>query len=57
MDGRRKRGRPKTRLKYCILADGRENLDLGMIRDRITWRGHIINSDPALELDNKTDIT
>ena len=46
--GRRKRGRPKTRWKDCIVADGREkNLDLGVAVDRTTWRRLIKNSDPV----------
>ncbi|MPC69349.1 hypothetical protein E2C01_063572 [Portunus trituberculatus] len=32
--GRRKRGRSRTRWKDCIVADGRENLDLEVAGDR-----------------------
>ncbi|MPC09299.1 hypothetical protein E2C01_001905 [Portunus trituberculatus] len=39
VDCRRKRGRPKTRWRDCIVVDGREkNVELGMIENRIRWR-------------------
>ena len=46
--GRRKRGRPRTRWKDCVMTDSREkNLDLGMAEDRSSWRRLIKNSDPV----------
>ena len=47
VQGRRRRGRPKTRWKDCIAADVREKqLDLGMVHNRNDWRQLIKNSDP-----------
>ena len=47
VQGRRRRGRPKTRWKDCIAADIREKqLDLGMVHNRNDWRQLIKNSDP-----------
>ena len=46
VDGRRKRGKPKTRWKDCIVADGKDqNLDLTLVENRTTWRRLIKNSD------------
>ena len=47
VQGRRGRGRPKTRWKDCIAADVREKqLDLGRVHNRNDWRQLIKNSDP-----------
>ena len=47
VQGRRGRGRPKTRWKDCIAPDVREKqLDLGMVHNRNDWRQLIKNSDP-----------
>ena len=47
VQGRRERGRPKTRWKDCIAGDVREKqLDLGMVHNRNDWRQLIKNSDP-----------
>ena len=49
VQGRRRRGRPKTRWKDCIAADVREKqLDLGMVHNRNDWRQLIKNSDPII---------
>ena len=47
VQGRRRRGRPKTRWKDCIAADVRERqLDLGIVHNRNDWRQLIKKSDP-----------
>ncbi len=48
VEGRRRRGRSKTRWKDCIVADSMENnLDLGMVEGRQRWRRLIKHSDPV----------
>ena len=48
VQGRRKRGRPKTRWKDCIAADMREKgLDTNMTGDRCRWKCLIKNSEPV----------
>ena len=47
VQGRRRRGRSKTRWKDCKAADVREKqLDFGMVHNRNDWRQLIKNSDP-----------
>ena len=47
MQGRRGRGRSKTRWKDCKAADVREKqLGVGMVHNRNDWRQLIKNSDP-----------
>lgn len=47
VQGRRRRGRPKTRWKECIAANMREKgLNTNMAGDRGMWRRFIKNSDP-----------
>ena len=54
--GRRKRGRPRTGWKDCVVADGRgNNLDLGMAEDTSSWRRLAKNSDPAYTRDNNAE--
>ena len=47
VEGRRARGRPKTRWKDCIRNDPREkNIDEGTVHSRSEWRRLIHNGDP-----------
>lgn len=47
MEGRRRQGQPKTRLKDCVVIDRKEkNVDLGTVEDKQSWKRLIKHSDP-----------